>query len=140
MGRAHKQQIRGASCTLRLLRSVDQLVPDNSRSVLPVQKLLLMRRQGRIGAAAQGAALRAIVDMLGQAARNGWLQHLNKLAKAGCSVHGPTLTGGVAAEHILATCLVCHEVLLDDSRNRGFVPGPGSGRRRPPSTLRQRET
>ena len=81
MDSAHEQQVRGAARTLRLLRSVDELVPDNSRVVLRVQKLLLMRRQGRIGAAAQGAALRAIVDMLGTAGRNGWLQHLDKLSK-----------------------------------------------------------
>ena len=95
MDGAHEQQIRGASCTLRLLRSPHQLVPDNSHVVLRVQKLLLMRRQGRVGAAAQGAALRATVNMLGKDARNGWLQQLDKLAKAKCSVHGPTLTGGV---------------------------------------------
>ena len=79
MDTAHEQQIRGAACTLRLLRCLVHLGPDNSHFVLHVQKLLLMRRQGRIGAAAQGAALRAIVDMLGT--RNGWLQNLDKLAK-----------------------------------------------------------
>ena len=81
MDGAREQHIRGASCALRLLRSPHQLVPDNSRVVLHLQKLLLFHGQGGVGAAAQGAALHATVNMLGKDARNGWLQRLDKLAQ-----------------------------------------------------------